>query len=433
MNNSKENILNRLYSLHRFGIKPGLERTTALLNLLDNPQNNFKSIHVAGTNGKGSVCSIVASILTEAGYKVGLYTSPHIIKFNERVRINGKKISDEDLIQISEDLLRLNRSLNCTFFEITTALAFKYFSENKVDFALIEAGLGGRFDSTNVISPILSIITKIDKDHQQYLGNTLKKIAFEKAGIIKHSIPALVAESRISLKRIFQNIADQNQSQLFFVKEVSKGRIAKIHDDLSMTASVVTRNNRYKDLNVPLSGYHQLLNLQTALSAMEILIPHSKIGVELIQKSLTNLTKNSGLSSRIELLRKNPPIIMDVSHNPAGLTALVDTILKSEYKSLRWNIIFGAMADKNIDKMLLPLKLIVNKLILCKPKIERAASISELEAIALNMKFNPIVKISDIETAIKFSMGLDEPLIVVGSFYLIEEAKLSLHSLQTYS
>ncbi|MBI3259291.1 MAG: bifunctional folylpolyglutamate synthase/dihydrofolate synthase, partial [Ignavibacteriae bacterium] len=193
-------ILTRLFSLHRFGIKPGLERTLSLLELLENPHTKFPSIHVAGTNGKGSTSSMLAAILTAAGYKTGLYTSPHIREFNERIRINGVPISDVDIARFAVPLLDESEKASTTFFEITTVMAFAYFAEQKVDIAIIETGLGGRLDSTNVILPEVSIITSIDLDHTQYLGLTLESITGEKAAIIKPETPVVIAEPRTTLR-----------------------------------------------------------------------------------------------------------------------------------------------------------------------------------------------------------------------------------------
>ncbi len=193
--NKKEEILAHLFSLQRFGIKPGLERTQHLLNFLGNPQNSFPSVHIAGTNGKGSVCSMLASVFMEAGYKTALYTSPHLVRFNERIRVNIIEISDNDIIRLAEILMPEGEKIGATFFEITTAMAFRYFAEQKVNVAVIETGLGGRFDSTNVLKPLLSVITSLDIDHTEYLGKTIKDIAFEKAGIIKENTPVIVSRN----------------------------------------------------------------------------------------------------------------------------------------------------------------------------------------------------------------------------------------------
>jgi len=263
----KKQLLEKLFSLHRFGIKPGLERISLLLNEFGNPQNKYKKIHVAGTNGKGTVSSCIASILQESGLKVGLYTSPHFFSFNERIKVNGKDIDDDSVCALLEKMFEF--STDFTFFDFTTALAFIYFAEQKVDYAVIEAGMGGRFDSTNIIIPEVSVITQIDLDHQEYLGNTIEEIALEKAGIIKQGVECVVAEQKHNIKEIFRKTAAEKQSELMFVDEHYFAKGIKFNPDLTTEFTAITPKGEYK-IKSPLAGRHQIRNVLTAIAAVEM-------------------------------------------------------------------------------------------------------------------------------------------------------------------
>ncbi len=331
----KKQLLEKLFSLHRFGIKPGLERISLLLNEFGNPQNKYKKIHVAGTNGKGTISSCIASILQESGFKVGLYTSPHFFSFNERIKVNGQDIDDDSVCALLEKLLpytesnyiprwrgqgvdssdilkdsekdfnsinntsELNQNsihplpppagdnknkplpltpvgdinqkdLIPTFFDFTTALAFIYFTEQQVDYAVIEAGMGGRFDSTNIIVPEVSVITQIDLDHQEYLGNTIEEIALEKAGIIKQGAKCIVAEQKHNIKDIFRKAAEEKECELIFVDEHYFAKGIKFNPDLTTKFTAITPKGEYK-ISSPLAGKHQIRNVLTAIAAVESL------------------------------------------------------------------------------------------------------------------------------------------------------------------
>ena len=262
----KNQLLEKLFSLHRFGIKPGLERISLLLNEFGNPQNQYKKIHIAGTNGKGTVASTVASILQESGFKVGLYTSPHFLSFNERIKVNGVNIDDESVCKLIEKMFELAKDF--TFFDFTTALAFIFFASQNVDYAVVEAGMGGRFDSTNIIIPELSVITQIDLDHREYLGNTIEEIAFEKAGIIKENIKCIIAEQKHNIHDIFKRVAAEKQSKLILIEERYFAKEIKFNMDLSTEFTALTPTNEYR-IHSPLSGKHQIGNLITAIAAIE--------------------------------------------------------------------------------------------------------------------------------------------------------------------
>ena len=412
-----DEILNRLFSLHRFGINPGLERTAGILELNGNPQNRFKSVHIAGTNGKGSTSSILASIFTEAGYKTGLYTSPHIEKFNERIRINGIDISDQDLVCLAEMYMPYSKEYQCTFFEITTAIAFQYFSENNVDIAFVESGLGGRYDSTNIINPILSIITKIDLDHQEYLGNTIQEIAFEKAGIIKNNTPVIALYQTDTCDILTKGSKEQN-SGITFADKLFTVTDFKLDTELDININLKTPESNYEGLKINLTGRHQLDNIKLALAATDKLQKDYIITNSHIRNGLKNIRINTGLRGRIELLRKDPPIILDVAHNPAGIAVPAETISESPFSNLKFNIIFGAMKDKDITGMLKSLSTIYSKMFFTEPAIDRAAMMDDLVIAASDSGISNYILIQSPVEAYKTVMNLNEPLIIAGSFYL---------------
>lgn len=311
--------------------KPGLQTTEILDAHYGHPHKNFKTIHIAGTNGKGSVSHSLASILQEAGYKVGLYTSPHLIDFRERIRVNGIPVSEEYVIRFVEDFKHLNSKrihpLSPSFFELTTALAFKYFAEEKIDIAVIEVGLGGRLDCTNIITPILSVITNISFDHTQFLGNTLAQIASEKAGIIKHQVPVVIGETTKETRPVFENKAKEMDAPIFFAEEIDKSECDQYDFELK--------------------GTYQKKNLRTILCATKRL---PFIHPEHIQKGLTNVCKNTGLMGRWQTLSTNPLIICDTGHNVGGWKYLAPQI--SSVPCERLHIVFGMVDDKDIRNVL---------------------------------------------------------------------------------
>ena len=311
--------------------KPGLQTTEILDAHYGHPHKNFKTIHIAGTNGKGSVSHSLASILQEAGYKVGLYTSPHLIDFRERIRVNGIPVSEEYVIRFVEDFKHLNSKrihpLSPSFFELTTALAFKYFAEEKIDIAVIEVGLGGRLDCTNIITPILSVITNISFDHTQFLGNTLAQIASEKAGIIKHQVPVVIGETTKETRPVFENKAKEMDAPIFFAEEIDRSECDQYEFELK--------------------GSYQKKNLRTILCATKRL---PFIHPEHIQKGLTNVCKNTGLMGRWQTLSTNPLLICDTGHNVGGWKYLAPQI--SSVPCDRLHIVFGMVDDKDIRNVL---------------------------------------------------------------------------------
>lgn len=327
--------------------KEGLQNTLALDKHFNHPHTNFKTIHIAGTNGKGSCSHSLASILQEAGYKVGLYTSPHLVDFRERIRVNGQCISKERVVKFVEDERKFFEPLHPSFFELTTALAFKYFDEQKVDIAIIEVGLGGRLDCTNIISPILSIITNISFDHTQFLGDTLAKIAAEKAGIIKNGVPVIIGEANEETSPVFQSKANEVNSDIVFAE-----------DNAIVTSSspMADGGRRYylsnnSTLVGELSGDYQERNMNTILCACNILKQMNIIkNDDVIAKGLTNICKNTGLLGRWQTIQNNPTVVCDTGHNVGGWNYLAPQIKRQQCNQLR--IVFGMVDDKDINSVM---------------------------------------------------------------------------------
>lgn len=334
--------------------KVDLSNTILLAKHLKNPEKKFKSIHVAGTNGKGSTSHMLASILQEAGYKVGLYTSPHLKDYRERIKINGKEISKQFVIQFIKRNKSFFESNKLSFFEMTVGLAFDYFAKQRVDFAIIEVGLGGRLDSTNIITPEVSVITNIGLDHTKFLGNTLESIAKEKGGIIKPNIPIIIGETNSKTKEIFKQIAEENQAKIIFADKVE-----------------------FKNYDCDLKGDYQVKNIKTAVQSIkELQLKQFKISENDIIKGLFNVVKNTGLLGRWQILNENPKVICDTAHNREGLEIVMKQLQSEEYRQL--HIVFGVVNDKNLDTIvdILPTNA---KYYLCKPDIPRGLESKKLK------------------------------------------------------
>jgi dihydrofolate synthase/folylpolyglutamate synthase len=428
---SMQDLLHYLFSLHRFGIKPGLERIQFLLSFLDNPETLYPCIHVAGTNGKGSVCSILASILQSAGYKTGLYTSPHIRLFNERIRINGECIPDEDIARLASKMMPEIEKEHTTFFEVTTAMAFAWFAEQNVDIAIIETGMGGRLDATNIIeSPLATIITSIDLDHTEYLGSDLLSIAGEKAGIMKKGSPVIIGESRIELQSFFKSFAIHKQaSSCIMIDEESSVQSVRYNKDLSMNVDLSIRNQKYVEVISERAGLHQIRNIQTALLTLHEISALFPCDEHSIRKGLALTSLISGIHGRIQLLQTNPPIIIDVGHNPACIKRLLETINICGYSHNTWQIVFGAMADKPIQEMLGLFAPYCDVLLACSPNIERAMPASQLALLSKDY-IQDTEYFQSVAEAVYKGIDSKKPLLITGSFYLAEEAFHALDTIQ---
>jgi dihydrofolate synthase/folylpolyglutamate synthase len=418
-----QDILEKLYSLQRRGIVPGLERVRAMLERIDNPHSRLRAIHIAGTNGKGTVSSVIASVLMEAGETVGLYTSPHIRTFNERIRINGLPITDAEISQLYSRLAPIADEVGATFFEITTVMAFSKFSHT-TSVCVLECGLGGRFDATNVVHPELAIITSIDYDHQEWLGDTLEKIAFEKAGILKHGVPAVIGEPRENLRSVFdQQAREVGAGPLFYLDDMNwRYRILQRNID-GMLIELHCGRWAFDRVFVPLHGEHQVRNVAIALLALEQywnINPPKRDPVESIVHGLAHLRNNSGLRGRIEVVRQDPLLVFDVAHNLSGCQALVK-VLSDDPFPRTWNVVFGVMRDKDYSGMLTNLANISRRFYLASPRGERAANAETLAECAAQLGV-PFEIHRSIAHALDAACSTDEPTVCTGSFFTIEEA-----------
>jgi len=371
---------------HRVGAaayKANLDNTLALNKLFGNPQLNFPSAHIAGTNGKGSVSHMLASILQTQGLKTGLYTSPHLKDFRERIRVNGKMIPKRDVVSFVDSYKKDFDAINPSFFEITFALAMDYFSEQNVDIAVVETGMGGRLDSTNTVRSILSIITNIGLDHTQFLGNTLQKIAAEKAGIIKPGIPVVIGKTQTDTKDVFNETALKNKSKIAFADAIYRtGNFRFISKPpFGSTFDIFRGEKPYKkDVYCALGGIYQQENIQTVLAAIDEL--HSSgyhIEDKNILKGLKNVITNTVLQGRWQVLTEKPLTICDTGHNKDGITNVVEQLQQIKFNKL--HIVFGMVSDKDIPGILSLLPKDATYYF-CKPNIPRGLDVSELKKVA---------------------------------------------------
>lgn len=327
--------------------KEGLSNTLALDEHFGHPHTHFKSIHIAGTNGKGSCSHTIAAILQSAGYKVGLYTSPHLVDFRERIRVNGVCIDEQYVIDFVENERHFFEPLHPSFFELTTALAFKYFAEQKVDIAIIEVGLGGRLDCTNIINPLVSVITNISLDHTMFLGDTLAKIAKEKAGIIKHEVPVIVGEANDETRPVFERVAREHNAPIVFAEDSSDIISVKV-DGLNGIDYTTTGYGNFKGA---LGGSYQVKNANTILHVVDLL-RSSKISISTacVQKGFAEVCALTGLMGRWQTVHRQPLVVCDTGHNEGGWQYLGKQILQPECKTRR--IVFGMVDDKDIDHVM---------------------------------------------------------------------------------
>ena len=347
-------LFNKLPMFSHIGadaFKKDLTNTIHLCNALGNPQKQFKSIHIAGTNGKGSTSHILAAILQTGGHKTGLYTSPHLIDFRERIKVDGIWCDEQFVIDFTEKVIPLIEEISPSFFEITVAMAFYYFAQQKVDIAVIEVGLGGRLDSTNIITPELSIITNIGFDHMNMLGNTLPEIAYEKAGIIKQNIPVIIGETLPETRPVFLEKAEKENAHITFAQEIRYVTDFKIEPHLLTVEVATTHNNEHETYHLDLPGIYQIKNLLTVLeTANQLHNQGFNTSIEVVKKALTNVKKLTGLHGRWELIQKKPNIIVDVAHNEDGVKQIVEQLEHCTYMHL--HIVIGMAKDKDINSVL---------------------------------------------------------------------------------
>ncbi|WP_417350642.1 bifunctional folylpolyglutamate synthase/dihydrofolate synthase [Flavobacterium alkalisoli] len=377
--------------------KKDLTNTLLLAKHLNNPENGFKSIHVAGTNGKGSVSNMLASILQEAGYKVGLYTSPHLKDFRERIKINGEDISEEFVCSFMEKNKPFFEENHLSFFEMTVGLAFDYFTKEKVDVAVIETGMGGRLDSTNIITPLVSVITNIGFDHMQFLGDTLEKIAYEKAGIIKNNIPVVVGEYMSETKVVFETKAKEMNASITFASD-----------------------EEFTEYESDLTGDYQQKNKKTVLAALNVLNNQFTISDANIKAGFLNVVKNTGFMGRWQILQHDPMVVCDTAHNADGLKIVINQIEKQKFDVLR--IVFGVVNDKDLSEIL-PLMPKNAIYYFCKPNLMRGldANILQQEFAEFDLKGKVYASVGDAYINALNDAGKNDFIYVGGSTFVVAE------------
>jgi dihydrofolate synthase / folylpolyglutamate synthase len=408
-----QETLDYLYNLQRFGMKLGLEVTKKLLSSLENPHDSFKSIHIAGTNGKGSTAAFLFSILKRAGYKVGIYTSPHLVKFNERIKVNDQEITDNELVEYTK-LVKQHadeNDLQPTFFEFTTTMAFLHFKKKEVEFAIIETGMGGRLDATNLLTPELSIITNIDFDHVKHLGNNKLSIAKEKAAIIKEKGTLITAERDQEVLDLFNEVCKEKGAKLFNVDEEIKYKILESNPREQKFITFWRVNSSF---TINLLGKYQIRNALTALLAADLL---RERGINITTNDLKKGLGQATWPGRLEILQEDPLVIVDCAHNVAGMRELADFIRKMPQRKV---LVLGIGENKESEKIIPQIVPFVDEVILTQGNYNP----SSLETLEQETKkfTKKVYKYPKPEKAIEKSLGItkeDDIIIITGSIYLI--------------
>ncbi len=404
--------------------KKDLTNTIILLEHLENPHQKFKSIHVGGTNGKGSVSHMMASVLQTAGYKTGLYTSPHIHDFRERIKINGVLADEFFVIEFVEKISGLIDQVKPSFFEITVAMAFDYFAQKKVDIAVIEVGLGGRLDSTNVIDPVLSVITNIGFDHMNMLGDSLSEIAFEKSGIIKENTPVVVGERNAESDEVFLQAAALHDSDILFAEDIYATTNYQWKQNqliVEVQNQLIQNDHQFK---LDLSGIYQIKNVCTVLSAFDVLYDKGFIiKDDIIKEGLANVVTNTGLTGRWQVIHKEPLIVLEVAHNEDGIQQMLKHINELSFQNL--HIIFGIVKDKDTEAIL-QLFPPQAKYYFTQADIPRALPASEVKFTAdnLNLTGEVFINVNEALQNVLSVAGKEDVIIVCGSIFLIAEVDI---------
>jgi dihydrofolate synthase/folylpolyglutamate synthase len=435
---SYSDTIDYLYGLRKYGIKLGLEKTDIILSLLGSPHKSFRSLHVAGTNGKGSVSAMLSSILAAHDYTVGLFTSPHLASFTERIRVGKEEITEEEVSaltgEIREALLHSTTPLpEPTFFEFVTAMAFLYFRRKGVQWAVIETGMGGRLDATNILTPAVCIITKVGLDHREFLGNTLAAIAAEKAGIIKPGVPVVCAQQDSEAEQALRTTAADRSSQLLMYGKDFSGKLMTCGLD-GITFEYRDSSQTIIDLHTPLPGEHQLSNACLAVRAASLAL--NAAGPHLRTSALKEGLSSTRWRGRLDMVSRDPDIMIDGAHNPEAALALAEFI--KEYLADRKIIlVMGIMADKDMDGIMRPLLPLASEIVFTAPNYGRAASAQALSGLALSMGF-PAITASSVKEAIDTAVSLSALpsasggsrtsalILITGSFYTIGEAMETL-------
>jgi dihydrofolate synthase/folylpolyglutamate synthase len=418
-----EETLSYLYNLERFGIKLDLSNITAVLSRLGNPQERFPAIHIAGTNGKGSVAAMLHSILGEAGYNAGLYTSPHLVDFRERIRVGQELIERDFILDFVSKLKDEIDQRGYTFFEVTTAMAFEYLASKKVDLAVIEVGLGGRLDATNMITPLISIITNIGLEHTKQLGDVIPQIANEKAGIVKRGVSAITAVEQPEAFEAIRAVCAQRKSELIRVQDTSSYSIS----DSSIYGSIFNFSSNsfgYHDLELNLAGEHQVRNALTALTTIQKL---TDIGWKVGEESIRGGLRRVNWRARLEVFETKPLVLLDVAHNPPGMKALIDD-LDRLFPGKSIIFVFGVMEDKDHHSMLKEICRKAKFIVLTKADYKRAAEPDDLKEIVEKEEI-PFEIISKVKQAYLYALGkaeTDDIICITGSHFTVGEFLSSL-------
>jgi len=404
--------------------KKDLSNTRQLCTFLNNPQTRFKSIHIAGTNGKGSVSHMLAAILQTAGYKTGLYTSPHLKDFRERIKVNGKLCTQDFVVDFAEKIIPQIELLQPSFFEITVAMAFEYFAQQKVDVAVIETGLGGRLDSTNIILPELSVINNIGYDHMNILGDTLEKIAFEKAGIIKQNIPAVIGEIIAASKPVFTTTASEKNAPLIFAQENFYVQDFNYDQHYLQVEVADKRKNEHHVYTLDLPGVYQTKNIVTVLESVhQLQLKKWNIPQRSVTKALKQVKHLTGLHGRWEKIKDAPAVILDVAHNVDGIKQLAEQLELVSYNKL--HMIIGFVKDKDVASILQLLPKTADYYF-TKAQIPRALNEKDLAAQAKQSGLNGKA-FADVNTALKEALmhaDKDDLILICGSVFLVSEVNV---------
>jgi dihydrofolate synthase/folylpolyglutamate synthase len=426
--NAYSETLTYLYGLQQRGMKLGLRNVRALLAGIGNPEQRFPTIHIAGTNGKGSTASFLASIFMEAGYRTALYTSPHLVRFTERIRINGKEISERRLVEYAGALRPAIDRLHATFFEATTCIAFQYFADEGAEIGIIETGLGGRLDATNVLRPLVSLITNISIEHREYLGNTVRQIAAEKGGIIKPGVPAVSGSAQPDALRVLAGIARRRKARLFLSEDLvsSKAGHAEAGADI---LSFESRHVATGPFRLGLTGSHQHLNARLVVAAIDVLHRQGvlkrvfpRVTSRAVRAGLERVVRNTGLRGRLERAGRGGKVIFDVAHNPEGMRATI-AALQEKYGG-SFVAVFGVLQDKEAEPMLLELGRVASLVIAVTPDTPRARAAASVASMGKALGL-PVRRASSVASGMRLAMKppwATGRVLVTGSHYVVGEA-----------
>jgi dihydrofolate synthase/folylpolyglutamate synthase len=412
-----------LYGLQKHGIKLGLDTPRKLLSAFGNPQDSFRSVHISGTNGKGSTAAMLSAMLTQAGKRTGLFTSPHLVSFTERIRVDGAEITEEEVIALAEEIRGKTEGLSPTFFEVVTALGFVYFKRKGVDWAVVETGMGGRLDATNVIRPEATVITRIALDHREFLGGSLREIAGEKAGIIKEGVPVVTAPQEPPAMEVINRMAKEKGSPVYVAGRDFSFKV-RTEEPFGVRFGYQSGNLSLPEIALALPGTYQALNASLAIKAFELVSADAPKAGDIIKEALRSIR----WPGRLELVAEDPPVVIDGAHNPAAAEALASALKAGLLKDGRKMVlVMGIMADKDLEGIMRPLLPLASEVILTAPDYGRAAPPEELARRAGALGFRARTAPS-VREALRTARAFNSLVLITGSFYTIGEAKEALGS-----